>query len=43
MPKDFGKPDSIELWTENAAYFVRIAFFFANLVAIALAVNVFDE
>ena len=43
LPKDFGKPDSIELWTENAAFFVRIAFFLANLVAITFAVNVFDE
>ena len=43
MPKDFAKPDSIELWTENAAFFVRIAFFLANLVALTFAVNVFDE
>jgi hypothetical protein len=43
LQKDIGKPDSIELWTENAALLVQITFFLANLVAIVFAVNVFDE
>jgi len=41
--KDISKPDSIELWTENASFLLRISFFLVNLVAIIFAVNVFDE
>ena len=41
--KDASKPDSIELWTENAAFILKISFFLANLVAIVFAVNFFDE
>jgi hypothetical protein len=43
LPKDVSKTDSIEIWTENAAFLLRISFFLVNLVAIIFAVNVFDE
>lgn len=42
LAKEHGSPDSIELWTENAAFYVRIGFFMANLTAIMFAVNVFE-
>jgi hypothetical protein len=35
-------PDTIEQWTETAAFFVRIIFFLANIEALMFAVNVFD-
>lgn len=43
LSKDSGKPDPIEQWTEKTDFFVRVAFFLANLLAITLAVSVFDE
>ncbi len=43
LSKDNEKPDQIEVWTESAAFILRISFFLANLIAIIFAVNVFDE
>ena len=41
ITKEIG-PDTIEQWTETAAFFVRIIFFLANIEALMFAVNVFD-
>jgi len=43
LSKDSSKPDPIEQWTEKTDFFVRVAFFLANLLAITIAVSVFDE